>query len=82
VIARWIAAGAVSVALLAACGDDDVDTGPGDTTEIDGGETNTDDSTTTSAETTTGGATGGASQGNQIEPGDTTTVTGRQDDGY
>jgi hypothetical protein len=72
----------VAAVLAAGCGDDSSDPdpgGPGGETEIDGGEAGTDGgartSTTVAAESPGETTTGGATQGNQIAPGDTTQQT-------
>lgn len=75
-----LAFGAAS--LLAACGDDSGDKDPGSTgdnhTEVDGSEAgDTGGSSSTSVLAPTGGSEGGATQGNQVAPGETTTVPGQ-----
>jgi hypothetical protein len=86
-IGRGLAAAVVAVALVAGCGDDaggDPDPGPpGGETELDGGEAGVgNESTTTStAVGGGGGSAGGATEGNQIPPGDTTPMTAQDADG-
>jgi hypothetical protein len=81
---RW-AAGVVAVGLLTVgCSSSkDPDPGPpGAKTEVDGGEVGTGSSTTvTTGAETTGGDSGGATQGNQIAPGETTVVTSANNGG-
>jgi hypothetical protein len=76
-LALAVLLGAASV--LAACGDDSGDPDPGKTggdhTEVDGSEAgDTGGSTSTSMLAPTGGSEGGATQGNQVVPGESTTV--------
>jgi hypothetical protein len=63
---------------LAACGDDsgkDPGSTGGDHTEVDGSEAgDTGGSSSTSMLAPTGGSEGGATQGNQVTPGQSTTV--------
>jgi hypothetical protein len=76
----WIAAPAVALLVaVAGCGDDSSDPDPGGVggkTEIDGGETGNGSSTSTSIDTGDAtGTMGGATQGNQIAPDETTPQT-------
>ncbi len=80
-ITRCAAALALAALLVTGCGDDtNPDPGaPGGETELDGGETDGNGSST--SVDGTGGTAGGATQGNQIAPGDTTTQTANQPGG-
>jgi hypothetical protein len=89
-VARWGAGlAAATVLLLAACGDDNGDKDPngkGSKTELDGGEAGTDRGSTTlpgsaGSPSQDGGTTGGATQGNQIAPGDSTQQTSQSNGG-